>query len=151
MEIVKLLTKKTRGQYTWERLEKVVTSYPKIPVNAGRYMGNGRCHYNAVNEAVLDKTGNTGVAMVFAHIPNSGINLHFVNFKKIGGKRSKTYEYTDNTSGYLALKNNHYLIKHLTQEECDRVYWTARSYADNLMKDYFNWFELRYMVSKLFS
>jgi len=149
MSLVKLLTKKTEGQYTWERLEKVVTSHPKIPVNPGRYMGNNKCHYNAVNETYLNK--GTGVAMVYVHIPNSSVILHFINYKKVGRGKTSVYEYTDNTLGYLGLKNNYYLIKHLTQDEMDRVYRTGVEFADKIHKTYFNWFELKYFVLKLFS
>jgi hypothetical protein len=77
----------------------------------GDYIGNYRCHYNAVQKATLDK--KLGVILVLVIDGSEQPIVHFINTK--GDK------YIDNTWGYQYKWSKYYFIKEIDKKEFEEV------------------------------
>lgn len=100
--------KKTQRQLVYEKALEYAKKYLiKIDVKFGKYDGSQRCHH--ISRQLLEEGNADTVVVTLSFIPNSGVNVHFIN--KVDG------EYVDNTLGYLSKKNFYYLISEHTLVE----------------------------------
>lgn len=103
--------KKTQRQIVYEKALKYADeNFTKIDVKFGKYDGSQRCQH--VSRQLLEEGNADTVAVTLSFVPNSGVNVHFIN--KVNG------EYVDNTLGYLSKNNFYYLISEHTLEELQK-------------------------------
>lgn len=93
--------KKSQRQIVYEKAEEYAKkNLTKIRVQMGDYDGSQRCQHVARHR--LETKECSRLAIVLSFVPNSGVNVHMINFNK---------KYIDHTLGYLSKKNVYYLIK----------------------------------------
>lgn len=106
------MVNKTQRQIVFERaLPFAEKNYKKIEVKMGRYDGSQKCQH--VSRQLLEEGNADTVAVTLSFVPNSGVNVHFIN--RIGN------DYIDNVLGYLSKANTYYLISEHTLDELQGI------------------------------
>ena len=105
------MTIKPQRQVVYERtLPFAEKNYRKIAVEMGRYDGSQKCQH--ISRQLLEEGAADTVAVTLAFVPNSGVNVHFIN-------RLGNGSYIDHTLGYLSKRNTYYLISEHALEELE--------------------------------
>ena len=123
-----LLSEKTR-QYAQTNLELL----DKKRFIIGDYMGNYKCHFNAVHRATIDK--KLDVILVLTFSGDGQPIIHFINTQ---GKK-----YIDNTWGYQYEWSDYYLLKEISKEEFSVVGHILHDARKEILAKCFNWLERR--------
>lgn len=103
----KLIAKRIK-QYCSTHLELL----DKKDFELGMYMGNYKCHFNAVQKATEDSKNS--VILVMSIGDNEQPIVHFIN------KRGK--KFIDNTWGYQYQWFDYYFIKKVSPKEFETIY-----------------------------